>query len=100
MNEIILAPCDAGYVQSCTGFKMYYPLCYAAHLPFNDYPERKEEAKCFCRLLLDDLPDNANVEEGLDPQMANYHCIHEIMLFQNDLLGGDDPRLVASLLKN
>jgi hypothetical protein len=20
MNEIILAPCDAGYVQSCTGF--------------------------------------------------------------------------------
>jgi hypothetical protein len=21
MNEIILAPCDAGYVQSCTGFK-------------------------------------------------------------------------------
>jgi hypothetical protein len=27
MNEIILAPCDAGYVQSCTGFKcsdMYY----------------------------------------------------------------------------
>jgi hypothetical protein len=23
MNEIILAPCDAGYVQSCTG------LCYS-----------------------------------------------------------------------
>jgi hypothetical protein len=22
MNEIILAPCDAGYVQSCTGLKM------------------------------------------------------------------------------
>jgi hypothetical protein len=22
MNEIILAPCDAGYVQSCTGFKL------------------------------------------------------------------------------
>jgi hypothetical protein len=21
MNEIILAPCDAGYVQSCTGFQ-------------------------------------------------------------------------------
>jgi hypothetical protein len=25
MNEIILAPCDAGYVQSCTGF---YLLLY------------------------------------------------------------------------
>jgi hypothetical protein len=23
MNEIILAPCDAGYVQSCTGFRMF-----------------------------------------------------------------------------
>jgi hypothetical protein len=21
MNEIILTPCDAGYVQSCTGYK-------------------------------------------------------------------------------
>jgi hypothetical protein len=29
MNEIILAPCDAGYVQSCTGFlKPYFVLLF------------------------------------------------------------------------
>jgi hypothetical protein len=26
MNEIILASCDAGYVQSCTGFFMFGPF--------------------------------------------------------------------------
>jgi hypothetical protein len=26
MNEIILAPCDAGYVQNCTGFKWVFKL--------------------------------------------------------------------------
>jgi hypothetical protein len=26
MNEIILAPCDAGYVQSCTGLLMIFIL--------------------------------------------------------------------------
>jgi hypothetical protein len=30
MNEIILAPCDAGYVKSCTGSLQYYEvLCYS-----------------------------------------------------------------------
>jgi hypothetical protein len=24
MNEIILTPCDAGYVQSCTGFFFFF----------------------------------------------------------------------------
>jgi hypothetical protein len=28
MNEIILAPCDAGYVQSCTGFNKGTLHCY------------------------------------------------------------------------
>jgi hypothetical protein len=27
MNKIILAPCDAGYVQSCTGFVLAWLLC-------------------------------------------------------------------------
>jgi hypothetical protein len=27
MNEIILAPCDAGYVQSCTGFQFVLFFC-------------------------------------------------------------------------
>jgi hypothetical protein len=26
MNEIILAPCDAGYVQNCTGFTLLLPI--------------------------------------------------------------------------
>jgi hypothetical protein len=26
INEIILAPCDAGYVQSCTGFLIFRAL--------------------------------------------------------------------------
>jgi hypothetical protein len=26
MNEIILAPCDAGYVQNCTGLFMFWAL--------------------------------------------------------------------------
>jgi hypothetical protein len=26
MNEIILAPCDAGYVQNCTGLCTFCPL--------------------------------------------------------------------------
>jgi hypothetical protein len=29
INEIVLAPCDAGYVQSCTGF------CYCSASPGN-----------------------------------------------------------------
>jgi hypothetical protein len=33
MNEIILAPCDAGYVQSCTGF---YLILYM-YCPQNNY---------------------------------------------------------------
>jgi hypothetical protein len=28
MNEIILAPCDAGYVQSCTGLFFVSSLCF------------------------------------------------------------------------
>jgi hypothetical protein len=26
MNEIILASCDAGYVQNCTGFYIYFSI--------------------------------------------------------------------------
>jgi hypothetical protein len=29
MNEIILAPCDAGYVQSCTGFHYTFERKYS-----------------------------------------------------------------------
>jgi hypothetical protein len=32
MNEIILVPCDAGYVQNCTGFVQNGPLCLIPHL--------------------------------------------------------------------
>jgi hypothetical protein len=35
MNEIILVPCDAGYVQNCTGFKTcLYKLCQKLNIKF------------------------------------------------------------------
>jgi hypothetical protein len=42
MNEIILAPCDAGYVQSCTGF-IFGPLTF--FITFLFFPDNFEVIK-------------------------------------------------------
>jgi hypothetical protein len=45
MNEIILAPCDAGYVQSCTGYKWW------RH--FYDFVQKTKSDKKNCWFWLD-----------------------------------------------
>jgi hypothetical protein len=41
MNEIILAPCDAGYVQSCTGFFQHIKLWSIFFVDISPYFDTK-----------------------------------------------------------
>jgi hypothetical protein len=62
MNEIILAPCDAGYVQSCTGLKRTWifkkEIGFLKKFFFKKEIGFKKKEFAFSQSVICDLEDN------------------------------------------